>query len=140
MKGREKGLGRGLDALFMGEMGGDAFDEAVGGKRLAQRVDVVGGKGRAQQAVDLGQVGLHELGLGVGLKCSLQRCARGVEQNLGARLLGNLDQLPVGFLQKADSLRHPFIGQYLQKCKACLFFQHPVNINRIEIKGLGECV
>ena len=34
MKGREKGLGRGLDALFMGEMGGDAFDEAVGGKRL----------------------------------------------------------------------------------------------------------
>ena len=33
---KEKGLGRGLDALFMGEDGAGALDDASGGKRLAE--------------------------------------------------------------------------------------------------------
>ena len=45
---------------------------AIGGKRLTQRIDLVSRKGRAQQAIDLGQVGLHEFGLSVGLQRCLQ--------------------------------------------------------------------
>lgn len=36
VKKKEKGLGRGLDALFMGEVGADALDDALGAKRLAE--------------------------------------------------------------------------------------------------------
>ena len=61
---------------------GNTGKAAIGGKRLAQGIDIIGRKGRIQQAVNLGQVGLYELGLSVGLQRGLQRCTRGVEQHL----------------------------------------------------------
>ena len=82
---------------------GDTGKAAIGGKRLAQGIDIIGRKGRTQQAVNLGQVGFYELRLIVGLQRGLQRCARGVEQHLGARLLGDLDEL--GIVAGIDATR-----------------------------------
>ena len=82
---------------------GNTGKAAIGGKRLAQGIDIISRKGRTQQAVNLGQVGLYELRLSVGLQRGLQRCTRGVEQHLGARLLGDLDEL--GIVAGIDAAR-----------------------------------
>ena len=82
---------------------GDTGKAVIGGKRLAQGIDIIGRKGRTQQAVNLGQVGLYELRLSVRLQRGLQRCTRGVEQHLGARLLGDLDEL--GIVAGIDATR-----------------------------------
>ena len=65
---------------------GNTGKTVIGGKRLAQGIDIIGRKGRTQQAVNLGQVGFYELRLSVGLQRGLQRCTRGVEQHSSAIL------------------------------------------------------
>ena len=74
---------------------GDIGEAGIGGKRGAELVHIVGGKARAQKAVDLGQVRLDQLGLNFGLKGGLERGARGIEQHLGAGVLGNARNLGI---------------------------------------------
>lgn len=68
---------------------GDIGEAGIRGERGAELVHIVGGKARAQKAVDLGQVRLDKLGLNFGLKGGLERSTRGIEQHLGAGVLGN---------------------------------------------------
>ena len=74
---------------------GDIGEAGIRGERGAELVHIVGGKARAQKAVDLGQVRLDQLGLNFGLKGGLERSTRGIEQHLGAGVLGNARDLGI---------------------------------------------
>ena len=74
---------------------GDIGEAGIRGERGAELVHIVGGKARAQKAVDLGQIRLDQLGLNFGLKGGLERSARGIEQHLGAGVLGNARDLGI---------------------------------------------
>ena len=74
---------------------GDIGEAGVRSERGAELVHIVGGKARAQKAVDLGQVRLDQLGLNLGLERSLERGTRGIEQHLGSGVLGNARDLGV---------------------------------------------
>ena len=74
---------------------GDIGEAGIRGERGAELVHIVGGKARAQKAVNLGQVRLDQLGLNFGLKGGLERSTRGIEQHLGAGVLGNTRDLGV---------------------------------------------
>ena len=63
---------------------GDIGEAGVRGERGTELVHIVGGKARAQKAVNFGQVRLNQLRLDLGLERSLERGARGIEQHLGA--------------------------------------------------------
>ena len=73
----------------------DIGEAGVRSERGAELVHIVGGKARAQKAVDLGQVRLDQLGLNFGLKGGLERSTRGIEQHLGVGVLGNARDLGV---------------------------------------------
>ena len=74
---------------------GDIGEAGIRGERGAELVHIVGGKARAQKAVDLGQVRLDQLGLNFGLKGGLERSTRGIEQHLGSGVLGNARDLGI---------------------------------------------
>lgn len=74
---------------------GDIGEAGVRGERGTELVHIVGGKARAQKAVDLGQVRLDQLRLDLGLERSLERGARGIEQHLGTGVLSNARDLGV---------------------------------------------
>ena len=74
---------------------GDIGEAGVRGERGAKFVHIVGGKARAQKAVNLGQVRLDQLGLNFGLKGGLERSTRGIEQHLGTGVLGNARDLGI---------------------------------------------
>lgn len=61
VKKKEKGLGRGLDALFMGEIGAEALDEAVGAKRLAEVETGLIQAGRYQPRTRMDEASISEL-------------------------------------------------------------------------------
>ena len=74
---------------------GDIGEAGVRGERGTELVHIVGGKARAQKAVNFGQVRLNQLRLDLGLERSLERGARGIEQHLGAGVLCNARDLSV---------------------------------------------
>ena len=61
VKKKEKGLGRGLDALFMGEVGADALDDAPGAKRLAEVETSRIQAGRYQPRTRMDEASISEL-------------------------------------------------------------------------------
>ena len=74
---------------------GNIGETHVGSERLAQLIHVVGGIARAQKAVDLGEVGFDELGLGVRCQRRVERGTRSIEQHFSARGLGDTHELGV---------------------------------------------
>ena len=61
VKKKEKGLGRGLDALFVGEVGADALDDAPGAKRLAEVETSLIQAGRYQPRTRMDEASISEL-------------------------------------------------------------------------------
>ena len=61
VKKKEKGLGRGLDALFMGEVGPDALDDAVSERRLLEIETAHIHPGRYQPRTRMDEASISEL-------------------------------------------------------------------------------
>ena len=120
VKKKEKGLGRGLDALFMGEVGPDALDEAVSERRLLEVETVHIHPGRYQPRTRMDEASISELAdsireqglLSPILVRSLEDGDYEVlagERRLRAAKLAGLEKVPV-LLQNVDDEHALVIG------------------------------